>query len=38
MKLPRDVSGLELAKRLEVMGYEKSRQAGSHMRMTFKGE
>ena len=34
MKLPRDVSGDELAKRLRVFGYQISRQAGSHLRLT----
>lgn len=34
MKLPRDVSGDELAKRLKVFGYETTRQAGSHLRLT----
>ena len=34
MKLPRDVSGAELAKRLRVFGYQVTRQAGSHLRLT----
>ena len=34
MKLPRNVSGAELAQRLRRMGYEKTRQTGSHMRLT----
>ena len=34
MKLPRDVSGADLAKRLKVFGYEITRQAGSHLRLT----
>ena len=34
MKLPRDVSGDELAKRLEKFGYIITRQTGSHMRLT----
>ena len=34
MKVPRDVSGAELAKQLRVFGYEVSRQAGSHLRVT----
>ena len=34
MKLPRDVSGSELAKRLSVFGYQVTRQAGSHLRLT----
>jgi predicted RNA binding protein YcfA (HicA-like mRNA interferase family) len=35
MRLPRDVSGAELTKRLERLGYSVTRQAGSHMRLTF---
>ncbi len=34
MKLPRDVSGDELAARLRKYGYEMTRQTGSHMRLT----
>ena len=34
MRLPRDVSGQELAKRLERFGYTVTRQTGSHMRLT----
>ncbi|MBA3323517.1 MAG: type II toxin-antitoxin system HicA family toxin [Pyrinomonadaceae bacterium] len=34
MKLPRDVSGDELAKALKALGYETTRQTGSHMRLT----
>jgi len=34
MKLPRDVSGDELVKRLGVFGYVLSRQTGSHVRLT----
>lgn len=34
MKLPRDVSGDELAKRLRAFGYQITRQAGSHFRLT----
>jgi predicted RNA binding protein YcfA (HicA-like mRNA interferase family) len=34
MKLPRNISGLELANRLAGLGYEISRQSGSHMRLT----
>ncbi len=39
MKLPRDVGGLELANRLRQLGYEITRQTGSHLRLTstFKG-
>ena len=34
MKLPRDVSGRELAKAAGVLGYEITRQTGSHIRLT----
>lgn len=34
MKLPRDLSGPELAKALQVLGYRVTRQTGSHMRLT----
>ena len=34
MKLPRDISGVELAKKLTVLGYEISRQNGSHIRLS----
>ena len=34
MKIPRDLSGLELAKSLKALGYEKTRQDGSHIRLT----
>ena len=34
MKLPRDVSGDRLAKALRVLGYEITRQTGSHFRLT----
>jgi predicted RNA binding protein YcfA (HicA-like mRNA interferase family) len=34
MKLPRDVSGPELVKALRVLGYDVSRQKGSHVRIT----
>ena len=34
MKLPRDVSGPELAKALGGFGYHVTRQTGSHMRLT----
>mgnify|MGYP000105987131 CR=1 FL=1 len=38
MKLPRDLSGEELAKLLRKYGYEVTRQTGSHMRLTTKLE
>ena len=34
MKLPRDVSGDDLAKALRVLGYGVTRQTGSHLRLT----
>jgi predicted RNA binding protein YcfA (HicA-like mRNA interferase family) len=34
VKLPRDLSGQELARALTVYGYAITRQAGSHMRLT----
>jgi predicted RNA binding protein YcfA (HicA-like mRNA interferase family) len=34
MKLPRDISGKELEKKLERYGYKTTRQVGSHMRLT----
>lgn len=34
MRLPRDVSGDELAKRIRKFGYRITRQTGSHMRLT----
>jgi predicted RNA binding protein YcfA (HicA-like mRNA interferase family) len=33
-RLPRDVSGPELAKLLEAFGYAVTRQKGSHLRLT----
>lgn len=34
MRLPRDVSGDDLARRLGRIGYSITRQTGSHMRLT----
>ncbi|HWG38818.1 MAG TPA: type II toxin-antitoxin system HicA family toxin [Terriglobales bacterium] len=34
MRLPRDLSGRELAARLNRYGYQISRQSGSHLRLT----
>lgn len=34
MRIPRDVSGEELARALEGLGYRVTRQTGSHMRLT----
>ena len=33
MKLPRDISGVDLAKKLSKYGYGLTRQRGSHMRL-----
>jgi len=40
MKLPREISGTEIAKLLKKYGYEVTRQTGSHLRLTtvLKGE
>ena len=35
MRLPRDLSGVELATALRRLGYEATRQSGSHMRLTY---
>jgi len=39
VKIPRDVSGRDLARRLRRFGYEIRRQTGSHMRLisSFRG-
>lgn len=34
MKVPRDISGPQLAATLRSLGYEVTRQSGSHMRLT----
>lgn len=34
MRLPRDLTGDDLAKALRSLGYEITRQTGSHMRLT----
>jgi predicted RNA binding protein YcfA (HicA-like mRNA interferase family) len=34
VKLPRDLSGTDLARALGKLGYETTRQTGSHMRLT----
>jgi predicted RNA binding protein YcfA (HicA-like mRNA interferase family) len=34
MRLPRDLSGRDLAKALGKLGYETTRQTSSHMRLT----
>jgi predicted RNA binding protein YcfA (HicA-like mRNA interferase family) len=34
MRLPRDVSGTRLVNALRILGYETTRQSGSHVRLT----
>lgn len=34
MRLPRDITGLELARLLAIFGYKASRTTGSHQRLT----
>ena len=34
MKLPRDLSGIDLAKALGRIGYRVTHQSGSHLRLT----
>lgn len=34
MKLPRNLSGAQLIKALDGLGYQATRQAGSHVRLT----
>lgn len=34
MKLPRDLSGKDVAQALKIFGYQVTRQTGSHMRLT----
>ena len=36
MRVPRDLSGRDLARRLQRYGYEVTRQTGSHIRLTTK--
>ncbi len=36
MKLPRDISGEKILKKLEKIGYEKTKQTGSHIKLTKK--
>jgi len=38
LRLPRDVSGEELARRLAGLGYQVTRQTGSHMRLTRRAD
>ena len=37
MKLPRDVSGADAVKALRRLGFEKTRQTGSHIRLSKGG-
>jgi predicted RNA binding protein YcfA (HicA-like mRNA interferase family) len=34
MRLPRDLSGEEMVRALQALGYEPTRQVGSHVRLT----
>ncbi len=34
MRLPRDLTGAELVKKLSKLGYRQTRQTGSHLRLT----
>ena len=34
MRIPRDLSGSDLIRRLKLLGYEPTRQSGSHIRLT----
>lgn len=34
MKIPRDISGTQLVRALRKLGYEETRQTGSHIRIT----
>ena len=34
MRLPRDLSGTDLAQALRILGYRVTRQTGSHLRLT----
>ena len=34
MKIPRDLSGQDLIRSLRSLGYEQTRQSGSHIRLT----
>jgi predicted RNA binding protein YcfA (HicA-like mRNA interferase family) len=34
MRLPRDISGAELGRALKSLGYQITRQTGSHLRLT----
>jgi len=34
MKIPRDLTGSELIKKLRILGYDQTRQVGSYIRLT----
>ena len=34
MKIPRDLTGVQLVKLLQALGYQVTRQTGSHIRLT----
>lgn len=34
MRLPRDLTGAELIRKLETLGYRRTRQTGSHVRLS----
>jgi predicted RNA binding protein YcfA (HicA-like mRNA interferase family) len=38
VRLPRDLSGADLIRGLERVGYRVTRQTGSHVRLTLSGE
>jgi len=38
MRIPRDLSGADLVKRLGRLGYEVTRQTGSHIRLTSRAQ
>lgn len=38
MRIPRDLDGSRLIKRLRKLGYEPTRQSGSHVRLTRRSE
>lgn len=38
MKLPRDLSGHDLIKAMSALGYQPTRQTGSHVRLTTRQE
>ena len=38
MRIPRDLDGSRLIKRLSKLGYEQTRQSGSHVRLTRESE